>query len=189
MTHARKRDKRFTDGRGRPIDRNDRARLVFLAKAARRRGELTRAAVEIFEALLYRFANLRDGRCIPSYETIGEAAGCAARTVGRCLPALERLGLVTWAHRLRRVREAVAGLPGIGATDWRVMRWSNAYSFPLARLAPGFPDEGHFGSETRVQNLLPIAPTRPKGLGEERSGGSEALDLALARLGAAIAAG
>jgi hypothetical protein len=172
----------------RPVDRNDRARLLFIAKAARHRGELTRAAVEIFEALLYAFANLRDGRCIPSYQTIAERAGCVPRTVGRALPDLERLGLIAWAHRLRRVREPVAGLPGIGATDWRVMRWSNAYSFPAARLAPAIPAEGHFGSGTRIQNLFPTAPERRKGLSGDGTGQNEALDRALGRLGANIGA-
>lgn len=187
MTHARKRrPKLFTDGRQRPMDRNDRSRLLFLAKAARRRGELTRAAVEIFETLLYRFANLRDGRCIPSYETLAEAAGCVARTVGRCLPALERLGFVAWAHRLRRVREPVEGLPGIGASDWRVMRSSNSYSFPLARLLPALPDEGHSSLGTRIQNLFPSTPERRQALSEGKSGGHEALDRALARLGGLV---
>jgi hypothetical protein len=156
LAAARTREKRFTDGRQRPIDRNDRARLLFLAKAARRRGELTRAAVEIFEALLYRFANLRDGRCFPSYARLADAAGCAARTVGRCLPGLERLGLIAWIHRLRRLREPVAGLPGVGATDWRVVRTSNAYRFPLARLAPDFATKGHSVLGTGIPELFSI---------------------------------
>jgi hypothetical protein len=150
----RRRPKLFTDGRQRPVDRNDRARLLFLAKAARRRGELTRAAVEIFEALLYRFANLKDGRCFPSYDRLAEAAGCAPRTVGRCLPDLEATGLIGWAHRIRRLRQPMGGLPGIGATDWRIVRTSNAYSFPLARLSPAFRTEGHSDCGTRIQNLF-----------------------------------
>jgi hypothetical protein len=188
MTHAHKRPKAFTDGRQRPINRNDRARLLFLAKAARHRGELTRAAVDIFEALLYRFANMKDGRCIPSYKTLAEAAGCVERTVGRCLSDLERLGLVTWKHRLRRVRETVAGLPGIGATDWRVMRWSNAYSFPLARLAPAIHDERHSGSGTRIQIHSPSLSVQTEGHSGGESGQTGALEAALGRLGANIKA-
>ncbi len=184
-THAPTREKRFTDGRQRPIDRNDRARLLFLAKAARRRGDLTRAAIEIFEALIYRFANLRDGRCFPSYARLADAAGCAARTVGRCLPDLERLGLIAWIHRLRRLREPVAGLAGIGATDWRVVRTSNAYSFPLARLAPAFSTEGHCDRGTWNKNLFSMQPNSREAVGPL----DETLDLALARSRAATSAG
>ena len=124
-----RRAKLFTDGKQTPVDRNDRARGMLLAEAARRRGEITRAAVDIFRALLFTFANLADGRCFPSYERIAEAAGCVPRTVGRCLPDLEAAGLVTWVNRIQRVRERVAGLGGIWASVWRVIRTSNAYSF------------------------------------------------------------
>src|ERR1017187_9417267 len=110
-----KRQKVFTDGKQTPIDRNDRARVMALAHSSRRKGEITRAAVDIVRALLYQFANLKDGRCFPSYERLAEATGCEPRTVGRCLPDLEAAGLLTWVNRLRRVRERVAGLPGIWA--------------------------------------------------------------------------
>ena len=53
-----RRPKLFTDGRQTPIDRNDRARVMFLARAARRNGAITRAAVDILAALLFVFANL-----------------------------------------------------------------------------------------------------------------------------------
>ena len=69
-----RRAKIFTDGKQSPIDRNDRARVMFLAQLARRKGQCTRAGVEILRALLYAFANLKDGRCFPSYERIAEAA-------------------------------------------------------------------------------------------------------------------
>ena len=87
-----RRAKLFTDGKQTPIDRNDRARVMCLAEVARRKGEITRAAVDILRALLFTFANLTDGRCFPSYERLAEAAGCVPRTVGRCLPDLEAAG-------------------------------------------------------------------------------------------------
>ena len=138
-----RRAKLFTDGRQTPIDRDDRARGMWLAQMARRRGEITRAAVDIFRAFLFTFANLEDGRCFPSYERIADAAGCDPRTVGRCLPDLEAAGLITWVNRIKRVRERVAGLGGMWATTWRVLRTSNAYDFPsLAKAKPVFLDEG-----------------------------------------------
>ena len=127
----RRRAKAFTDGRQRPLDRNLRARLMHLAKAARRARTITRASVDILEALIFTFANLRDGRCIPGYRRLALAAGCAMSTVALCLPLLERAGLLVWRHRLRRVREYVPGLFGqASASRWRVVRSSNSYSFP-----------------------------------------------------------
>jgi len=147
-----RRAKVFTDGRQRPIDRNLRARIMHRAKAARRAGDLTRAAVDVLEALLFQFANLSDGRCIPGYARLADAAGCAERTVGRCLPDLEAAGLITWSHRIRRVRERVAGLgAGLWAMVWRVVRSSNCYAFP---------DTGHFdrGTEIQIHSLDSPAP-------------------------------
>ena len=156
-----RRAKLFTDGRQTPVDRNDRARGMFLAHAARRRGEITRAAVDIFHALLFTFANLGDGRCFPSYARIAEAAGCVERTVGNCLPDLEAAGLLTWVNRIQRVRERVAGLGGIWASTWRVIRTSNAYDFPLlAKRKPAILDKGknHLGTNNQVTSLLNSPP-------------------------------
>jgi hypothetical protein len=143
LRHAkalRRRKKVFSDGRQPPIDRNDRARVMALAHAARRKREITHSAVGILWALLHKFANLKDGRCFPSYVRIAEAAGCHESTVGRCLPALEELRLLTWANRIKRVRERVPGLPGIWASVWRVVRTSNCYDFPLiAKKTAAFP--------------------------------------------------
>jgi hypothetical protein len=146
--NSRPRAKRFTDGRQDPVDRNDRARLMHMAEASRRRGNVTRAAVDILRALLYQFANLKDGRIIPSHQRLGEAAGCCARTCGRCLTDLEQCGLVAWVHRIRRVVERVQGV-----LVRRVVRTSNAYSFPPLAKNPGKPADGHFGRGTENQPL------------------------------------
>ena len=154
-----RRAKLFTDGRQTPVDRNDRARVMFLAEVARRKGDITRAAVDILRALLFKFANLTDGRCFPSYERLADAAGCIPRTVGRCLPDLEAAGLITWVNRIQRVRERVAGLGGIWASVWRVIRTSNAYDFPLiAKKTPAFVDKGQNGLGTSNQDTLSLIP-------------------------------
>ena len=156
-----RRAKLFTDGRQTPVDRNDRARVMWLAQMARRRGEITRAAVDIFRELLFTFANLKDGRCFPSYERIAEAAGCHERTVGNCLPDLEAAGLLTWVNRIQRVRERVAGLGGIWATTWRVKRTSNAYDFPpIAKQKPAIPHKGKnlLGTSNQVTSSLNSLP-------------------------------
>jgi hypothetical protein len=153
------RRKVFSDGRQTPIDRNDRARVLLLADAARRRGEITHGAVAILRALLHKFVNLKDGRCFPSYERIAEAAGCDPRTVGRSLPDLEAIGLVSWVNRLRRVRDRVAGLPGVWAATWRVVRTSNAYDFPAIKKAPrpADPDKGQGALGTHIPDTFFLA--------------------------------
>jgi len=154
-----RRAKLFTDGRQTPVDRNDRARGMFLAHAARRRGEITRAAVDIFHALLFKFANLDDGRCFPSRARIAEAAGCVERTVGNCLPDLEAAGLLTWVNRIQRVRERVAGLGGLWATTWRVIRTSNAYDFPsLAKAKHVVLDEGQKARGLPIKDSSSLIP-------------------------------
>ena len=157
----KRREKHFTDGRQAPIDRTDRARVMALADAARRRGEITYYAVEILRALLHRFANLKDGRCFPSYERIAEAVGCCERTVGRCLQALEAVQLVTWVNRIARVRERVAGLPSLAASAWRVIRTSNAYDFPVILKAsrPAASTKGQFGSGTTFPDIPSFEPS------------------------------
>jgi len=181
----RRRAKLFTDGKQTPIDRNDRARVMFLAEVARRKGEITRAAVDILRALLFKFANLADGRCFPSYERLAEAAGCVPRTVGRCLPDLEAAGLVTWVNRIQRVRERVEGLCGIWASVWRVIRTSNAYDFPsIAKQTLAFVDKGQNGLGTSNQDSFSSLATPALPLFKTET----PLGLALMRLGQTIGA-
>jgi len=150
------RRKWFTSGRQAPIDRNDRARVMLLADESRRRGNITRAAIDVLRALLYQFSNLKDGRCIPSYTRLAEAAGCCERTVGRCIAALEDVGLVAWIHRVRRIKEAVGG-----ALAWRVVRTSNSYNFPSIKN-PAFSSNGQNGRGTTIpDSTIVIAPAAP----------------------------
>jgi hypothetical protein len=150
------RRKLFTSGRQPPIDRNDRAKLMLLADESRRRGNITRAAVDIMRALLFQFANMKDGRCIPSYARLAEAAGCCERTVGRCLAALEDVGLVAWIHRVRRIKETVAG-----ALVTRVVRTSNSYNFPSIKN-PAFSSNGQNGRGTTIpDSKITITPAAP----------------------------
>jgi len=73
------------------------------------------------------------------------------RTAGRCLKALEEAGLVAWVHRVRRIKEVVAG----GMV--RVVRSSNSYDFPPAIHTDRQNDGG-----TRIPDLRsPLAPAAP----------------------------
>jgi Helix-turn-helix domain len=132
----RQREKQFGLGRPQPIDREGKVRIMHLARclarqraAGRQRGAITRAALEVIQALLWGFHNARSGVCFPSYERIAEAAGCARSTVAEALRALEDAGVLSWVNRIKRIREPCPDLLGPNGWRWRVLRTSNAYSF------------------------------------------------------------
>jgi hypothetical protein len=128
-------------------------------------GQVTAKAFSVLQALLWGFHNAKSGLCFPSYERIAEAAGCARSTVYEAISALEAAGLLTWCHRLKRVRELIpGGLPGIGATRSRVLRTSNGYRFedPRSSSKSEMPtrtlDQGSFSSKREAIEGRP-APT------------------------------
>jgi hypothetical protein len=135
-----RRDKIFGEAPAHCLDRNAKARIWARAKSLSRwRPELrcrllTPAYMDVLKALLWGFHKDDDGRCFPSYDAIAKAADRHRDTVGKALNALEAYGLLTWVHRLKRVRVLVAGLFGPEAV-LRPQRSSNAYRFidPLTR--------------------------------------------------------
>jgi hypothetical protein len=134
---SRRREKVFGQGRGVALDRNAKARIVVYAKAwsmkhrrpGQHRGPLTRATLEVLEALLWGFHNSRDGRCFPSYETIALRAQCCRDTVYEAIRALEAAEILTWVNRLIRVQYRELDLFGKLALRSRLIRTSNAYTF------------------------------------------------------------
>ena len=144
---SRRREKVFGLGRPRALDRNAKARIMHWARCLSRRTEKARAygvvtakALAVLEALLWAFHNAKSGVCFPSYEKIAEAASCARSTVAEALKTLEDAGVLSWVHRIKRVREAAAPnlFDGPG-WRWRVIRTSNAYNFRDPRVAVGPP--------------------------------------------------
>ena len=106
------------------------ARCVARERApGRHRGIITRAHLEVLQALLWGFHGAKSGLCFPSYEKIAEAAQCARSTVYEAIRALEDAGVLTWVQRIKRVRERCSDLLGDNGWRWRVLRTSNAYSF------------------------------------------------------------
>jgi hypothetical protein len=79
---------------------------------AQLRGHWAAKALAVLDALLWRFHNAKDGRCFPSYARIAEAIGCSPSNVCDVIKRLEAAGLLTWAHRLKRVRERCDDLLG-----------------------------------------------------------------------------
>jgi hypothetical protein len=128
------REKVFCPGRTVPLDRNAKVRVMAYARAwsarqrqpGQHRGPITRAFLEVLEALLWGFHNSRDGRCFPSYETIATKALCARSTVAEALKVLEWARVLSWQHRIARIHVRERDLFGQWAIRWRVIRTSNA---------------------------------------------------------------
>ncbi len=130
-----RREKAFGAPEGVPLDRNAKIRLMTRARGINARAlseghrrPITRAALEILQAMLWGFHNQSSGLCFPSYEQIAHKAGCHRATVCEAIKALEACGLLTWTQRIyrQRVKEYVCGQWVI---RWRVLRTSNAYRF------------------------------------------------------------
>jgi DNA-binding transcriptional MocR family regulator len=151
----------FGFGRPRALDRNAKVRIMHWARCLSRRTEKGRAygivtakALAVLEALVWRFHNAKNGLCFPSYEKIAEAAGCARSSIAGALRALESCGILSWVHRLKRVREPCSDLLGDNGWRWRVLRTSNAYDFrdpgapnsSKANFQTGTPNQGYFPS-------------------------------------------
>ena len=160
-----RREKVFGPARGISLDRNAKVRIVTYARAwsARHRqpgqhkGPLTRAFLEVLEALLWGFHNSKSGLCFPSYEAIAQKAGCCRDTVYEAIRALEAANVLTWVNRILRVRVRVPAqdLFGKWGTCWRIVRTSNAYLFrdplPCAEGRPTAKSENPSG--TLIQDI------------------------------------
>ena len=184
-----RREKVFGPGRAVPLDRNAKARILAYARAwsarnrqpRQHRGPITRAFLEVLEALLWGFHNSRDGRCYPSYEKIAAKAECNRDTVYEALKVLEAAGVLTWQNRITRIRERCSDLFGRYGWRWRVIRTSNAYVFsdPKPGLQRGFSSKSENPPETLNQKILdPVPVPAPDP--------NSPFERALARLGAAV---
>jgi DNA-binding transcriptional ArsR family regulator len=112
----------------RPLDRNQRSRVMFLAEKldakthqpGQHGGCLKRSGLHVLKVLIFHFHNVHCGRCDPSLETIAKAAGMAKSTVVAALKRLEDAGII---ERIRRAQ----WIMHYGRK--RLVQWSNAYLF------------------------------------------------------------
>ena len=144
----RRREKVFGPGRAVPLDGNAKARIQAYARAwsgrnrqpGQHKGPITRAFLDVLQALLWGFHNSRTGVLLPSYEAIADKAECARTTVAEALKVLELAGVLSWQHRHHPdPRGAARDLFGHHGWRWRVIRTSNAYVFrdPKAAVSGG----------------------------------------------------
>ena len=136
----------------RPLDRNERARILALAEALERRtrpagarnGVLGEIGLRVLRALVLRFVRASDGYCAPSYTILQAATGLCRESIARSLQRLEAAGILHITRRL--VREVIDG----GGFPMTVTRQaSNLYSvhepapraerLPLPSPTPRFP--------------------------------------------------
>jgi hypothetical protein len=133
----------------RPLDRNDRARVLVCAEALERRtkhkhkrdGVLGQAALAVLRCLLNYFQNRHSGRLDPSYRQIQGQTGFCRQTIAKALKNLELAGVLEIMRRIvrERVRVWVEEAKQFFVYD-RVVQTTNAYmvNFPL-------PDRKKYG--------------------------------------------
>jgi hypothetical protein len=157
-----RREKVFGPARGIPLDGNAKARIKAFVQGynaryrqdGQHRGPITRAYMEVFEALLWGFHNSKTGLCFPSYEQIAAKAKCCRDTVYEAIKVLEDANVLTWVNRIWREQVRERDLFGQWATRWRIIRTSNAYVFrdplPCAEGRPSlrFSSKSENPSET-----------------------------------------
>lgn len=110
------------------IDRNDRAKLMVMARAIERGswkirdkgkhgGALGRVATRILEVLLFIVAVNNAGLCV-SYERLAELAGMCRRTAFSAIQTLALMGFVTIHRRIKRIKTELG---------FKVVQDTNAY--------------------------------------------------------------
>jgi len=78
--------------------------------------------------------------------------------VAEALKVLEWAGVLSWQHRITRIREACTDLFGRTTWRWRVIRTSNAYVFrdPQATVSgvPASKSENRTGTLAEIAQLV-----------------------------------
>ena len=133
----------------RPLDRNDRARVLHCAEALERRtkrkhkrdGVLGQSALALLRCLLNHFQNVNSGRLDPSYTQMQKITGFCRETIAKALKALESAGILEIMRRIVRERCRVWSEEAKKFFVYdRVVQTTNAYmvNFPL-------PDRATYG--------------------------------------------
>jgi hypothetical protein len=124
---------------GRPLDRNDRAKILFCAEALERRtkepgkrnGALGYVGLTILRTLLLRFLGPR-GLCCPSYATLQAFTGLARASIAAGLERLEAAGILKVVRRIvRQVIERISPITGEPERFVGTAQASNMYAFPV----------------------------------------------------------
>ena len=148
----------------RPLDRNDRARVMVCAEGLERRtkhkhkrdGVIGQSGLAVLRCLLNHFQNRHSGRLDPSYSQIQKITGFCRQTIANAIKSLELVGILEIMRRIvrERVRVWVEEAQKFFVYD-RVVQTTNAYmvNYPL-------PDRKKFGD--LGEPLLRPEKYRPK---------------------------
>lgn len=90
-----------------PIDRNQRARLIFAAEAYERRtkpqgkraGALCQSGLQVLRCIAFRFLSVPKGEAWPSYDALQAATGLCRQTIARAIRRLEAAGFLLVTRR------------------------------------------------------------------------------------------
>ena len=122
----------------RPLNRNDRARLLFIAEAlelrsktkGKKNGALGYIGLRVLRTLLLTYANLKTGLCCPSFSTLMQACKLCRQSIADALHRLEATDMLTITRRL--VRERItrrSPVTGLMETFTQTVQGSNLYAF------------------------------------------------------------
>ena len=120
------------------LDRNQRAKLLFLAEQfertekapGRRNGRLGAIGLTVLRALLLRFHNRSSGLCCPSYTALQACTGLCRQAIADALARLEHAGIVRIVRRIARERiTRLSPFTGEPETILTTVQLSNLYSF------------------------------------------------------------
>jgi len=103
----------------RPLDRNERAKIIFMAEQLERRsrptggrnGIVSQVGLRVLRALLLRFHRASDGHCTPSYVELMAATGLCKQSIANGLKRLEAVGILKITRRLIRETIDAGGFP------------------------------------------------------------------------------
>lgn len=147
------------------------------------RGPLSTFGLHVLHVLLYRFADLRTGRCDPALDTIAKVAGVSRRAVVTAIARLKAHGFLSWVRRT----EATGAAPGEGP---QVRQVSNAYFFDLAGMKKRVRQRLQDLMRGRVRRRENAAPATPAAAPPEPAAppapADHGLAAALARLDARL---
>lgn len=149
MPVSRKRQKMHGLPPAHGMDRNLKCRVMAYARTWNRAhktgrqhtGPITRAFMDVLQALVFQFANSKTGSCFPSYDAIAAKTDCARSVAIAAVNVLEAAGVLRVVNRLKRV--------GI-----KVHRTSNAYVF----RDPGASTENRPRSQESKDSVILTAP-------------------------------
>lgn len=96
----------------RPLDRNQKAKILYLAEAleraskaaGRRNGHLGYIGLQVLKALLLTFHNRESGLCNPGYSALQKVTGLCRQSIAQALKRLEACGIITVVRRLVRMQ-------------------------------------------------------------------------------------